>query len=244
MDIFNTHFELQESDAEIAILPVASIEQHSRHLPLGTDSIIAWHISKKISKALSERGYMNYLLPPQPFATSLEHKGFKGTVTLKPPTLALVVKDIIHCLYEHGFLYVIVLNFHGGNFILKPTVREINYDNPGKKVILVEDSGIIPEDEIKQIFETGGIHSGESETSVMLAIDERYVRDERIDVIPDFPRNTLDMYSMKHLSPEGVWGIPSKATKEKGERFIQLMVEYGVKTIELWIKRCRENADY
>jgi len=244
VDIFNTHFELKESGTDVAILPVGSIEQHTRHLPLGTDSIIAWHVSRRVSRALEEEGCEHYLLPPVVFATSLEHKGFVGTVTLKPPTLAMVIKDIVTCLYEHGFRIVFVLNFHGGNFILKPTVREINYDNPGRKVVLLDGWDAVPPAEMEGLFETPDLHSGESETSVMLAIDEKLVREERVDFVPEDARPVLDMYSFKEVTPEGVWGVPSKASKEKGERYLELKVKYTVKAVLRWIRRCREHPAY
>ena len=243
-DQFSPQPELTRPGLDLAILPVGAVEQHSHHLPLGTDTIIAWHLSWCVSDALAAAGVANYLLPPQPFATSLEHKGFKGTVTLRPPTLALVIKDIVACLYEHGFKRVVVMNFHGGNFILKPTIREINYATPGRKTIFVDTWDTVPAAETNRIFKHVDLHAGEVETSVMLALDPELVGKKRVDFIPALPRPALDMYSLKKITPSGVWGAPSLATAAKGRRLVELMVRNTTEYIRTWVRRARKDADY
>ncbi len=244
LDMFTPQPELARSGARLALLPVGSLEQHSRHLPLGTDSIVAWRLSRRIGEALAAAGVANYLLPPQPFATSLEHKGFKGTVTLRPPTLGLVIKDVVLCLYEHGFKYAAVLNFHGGNFVLKPTVREINYAAPGRKAIYLDAWDIVPAAEMKGIFKNVDLHAGEVETSVMLALAPELVGKKRVDFIPALPPPALDMYSLKTLTPSGVWGIPSQAAAAKGRRLADLVVRRAAAAIREWVRRAEKNSDY
>ncbi|MFH0939700.1 MAG: creatininase family protein [Planctomycetota bacterium] len=244
LNVFTPQPELARYNPRLAILPVGSIEQHSLHLPLGTDAIIAWHMSGRIAEALAEAGVANYLLPTQPFATSLEHKGFKGTVTLRPPTLALVVKDIVGCLYEHGFKLVVVMNFHGGNFILKPTIREINYTVPGMKTIYFDAMDVVTAAEVNNIFTNVDLHAGEVETSIMLALDPELVGKKRVDFIPSLSRPALDMYSFKKITPSGVWGRPSQATAAKGQRFIDLFVLRAAEYIKTWVQLAEKDANY
>ncbi|RKX99981.1 creatininase family protein, partial [Candidatus Poribacteria bacterium] len=114
--VFNTWEEVKEANVEIAILPIGSIEQHGRHLPLGTD----WLIADRLARELGER--LNaYVLPALPYGNSQEHMGFPGTIPLRPQTLALVIEDIILSLRHHGIKKVVVLSTHGGNWIIKPT---------------------------------------------------------------------------------------------------------------------------
>ncbi len=243
MDTTHSHLQLKESGIRTAILPVGSIEQHSHHLPLGTDTIIANEMSRRISANLTEMGHPNYLLPAISIATSLEHKGFVGTVTLRPPTLGLVIKDAVRSLYENDFQYVMLLNFHGGNFILKPTVREINYDRADRKVIYY-DGGAAPGEAVHEIFETPEMHSGEAETSMILAINPDWVGDDRLDFVPKEPRSDLDMVSMKKLTPRGIWGHASKATAEKGEQYMELESRYAALFLLDWVKRLETDTSY
>jgi creatinine amidohydrolase/Fe(II)-dependent formamide hydrolase-like protein len=78
----------------------------------------------------------------------------------------------------------------------------------------------------------------------MLAINEEYVREDRVDFVPEYPRPALDMYSFKTITPEGVWGTPSKAAKEKGEKYIKLNTKYTAQAIIEWLERCKENSEY
>jgi hypothetical protein len=87
------------------------------------------------------------------------------------------------------------------------------------------------------IFETAGmeVHAGESETSVMMAIDASLVGDDRVDYIPSVGREFLDYAFIGAISPEGVWGKPSLATREKGQRAfdarVHTLVEYVRETL-------------
>lgn len=243
MDMYHSHTQLKESGIRTAVLPVGSIEQHSRHLPLGTDTIIANEMSRRISMNLTDMGHPNYLLPAISFATSLEHRGFIGTVTLRPPTLGLVIKDVVHSLYENDFQYVMLLNFHGGNFILKPTVREINYDRTDRKVVYYDGSAA-PEEAVQEIFETQEMHSGEAETSMILAINPDWVGEDRPDFVPEYPRPDLDMVSMKKLTPQGIWGHASKGTAGKGEKYMELESRYAALFLLDWVKRLEKDREY
>ena len=82
-----------------------------------------------------------------------------------------------------------------------------------------------------QIFETAGmeVHAGESETSVMMAIDASLVGDDRVDYIPPVGREYLDYALVGDISPEGVWGKPSLATREKGERAFEARVTVALR---------------
>ena len=102
--VFNTWEEVGNSGAEIAILPIGAIEQHGRHLPLGTDWLIADQAGKKLGERLNA-----YVLPALPYGNSQEHMGFPGTITLRPQTLALIIEDIVLSLQHHGIKKIVVL---------------------------------------------------------------------------------------------------------------------------------------
>src|SRR4029453_1353348 len=102
-------------------------------------------------------------------------------------------------------------------FTLEVATRELNLAYPELTVLLppmsLRSSG-------PPIFETAGMegHGGESGTSGMMAIEASLVGDDRVDYIPPVGREFLDYAFVGTISPEGVWGKPSLATREKGQR--------------------------
>ncbi|KPJ62389.1 MAG: hypothetical protein AMS15_04070 [Planctomycetes bacterium DG_23] len=217
----NTFEEIRAAKPEIAILPIGAIEQHSYHLPIGTDFLSVTHLARKVAEELDA-----FLLPTLPYSNSQEHQDFAGTIWIKPATLAQVIKDIVHALKHHGIRKIVCMNGHGGNWIIKPTVREINLSDPEVMVIwsgpgrsMAEGAGR-PEE----------LHSGDGETSRGLYLYPHLVKEKRIDHIPEEGREFLDYVGIGGTCPDGVWGKPSQATAEKGkERFeaaIKANVEY------------------
>lgn len=208
----NTSKEIAESGVDTAILPIGSIEQHGPHLPLGTDWIVVQEVAKRVADKLGAC----YLLPALPYGTAQEHLGFSGTVTLRPSTLATVIRDIVLSLRLHDITKLIVISGHGGNWIVKPTLRELNLEYPDLKVIHGRPMGIMPAD----------IHAGESETSSILYLDEKLVKKERIvDSAPDATQEYLDYVGMKGLSKHGNWGMSSQGSREKGEERLEARAE-------------------
>ncbi|MDA1192214.1 MAG: creatininase family protein, partial [Candidatus Poribacteria bacterium] len=118
----NTAFEFEEARPTLAVLPVGAIEQHSYHLPIGTDLILASELAKRIAERLEA-----WLLPTLPYSNSREHRGFHGALCLRPETLVHVLRDLVGSLRHYGVNRIVVVNGHGGNWILKPAIRELNF---------------------------------------------------------------------------------------------------------------------
>ena len=230
LDALSTSAAIASARPSIAVLPIGSIEQHSRHLPLGTDWIAATALADRVASELDA-----YLLPALPVSMGRCHKPMAGTVWLRPMTLAAAVMDIVRSLAASGIHQVVIVNGHGGNFTLEVAARELNLAHPELTVLLppmsLRSSG-------PPIFETAGmeVHAGESETSVMMAIDASLVGDDRVDYIPSVGREFLDYAFVGAISPEGVWGKPSLATREKGQRAfdarVHTLVDYVRETLD------------
>ncbi len=205
---------------EIAVLGIGAIEQHSHHLPVGTDWIAVSEVSRRVAAELDA-----LLLPALPFSMSECHGPLDGTVWLKPATLAAVVRDVAGSLRAQGIRKLLVLNGHGGNFILEPAIQAINLEWPDFKVIMPGEvwaaQGSAP------IFETAGreVHAGESETSTELYLNAEHVKSDRVDYVPPVGREFLDYCTMERVSPEGMWGVASKGSRDKGERAIAAQVQ-------------------
>ena len=224
----NTTNEIKESGIRTAIIPVGSIEQHASHLPVGTDYLIA----QKMGEALAEK-LDAFLLPALPFSTCYEHRGSMGTVCFKPDTFYKMLQDLVLCLKDQGFNRVVVLSCHGGTFIIKPCIRELNALYDDLVVILPE---VPMSDKRKAIVENySDIHAGESETSKVLYLHEELVKKDLMmenDCVPDVPQSFLSYIPLPELSTTGAWGKPSLATKEKGEKLLNLAVEEYAEYIE------------
>ena len=222
----NTSFEIAEARVDLAILPIGAIEQHSHHLPIGTD----WLGAQAVARAAAER-LGAFLLPALPYSNSQEHQAFAGTIWLRPETLARVVVDIINSLARQGIRRVVIINAHGGNWILKPTVRELNLSRDDVLVlwagaeVLTRGAAAVPE-----------LHSGEGETSRMLHLHPELVKlDRAVDARPDVTSEYLDYVGVGGVSPDGPWGQPTKATAAYGrelfERSVENLVNYVRETL-------------
>ncbi len=102
---------------DTVILPIGSTEQHGPAGPLGVDTYAAIGLCEDAAK---KTGVM--VAPPLWFGDSPHHLGFPGTISLRSETLILVIKDIVHTLYQNGFRKFILLNGHKGTNLAPMTV--------------------------------------------------------------------------------------------------------------------------
>ena len=223
-DASSTYLELEQSGVDSAVLPVGAIEQHGPHLPLSVD----WFQGEFVARQVAER-LGAFLLPGMPFGCSQAHAGFRGSIFLSPETLGAVVKDVAESLLEQGFRRIAVLNFHGGNLILKLVVRELNLTQSQGKVVLVSP-GQDASKGLNEVLDSypDEQHAGELETSIMMHAAPDQVGPSRIDHVPDVGPVFFDYLPMKEYCPDGVWGRSSLATAEKGRLATDAMVNYTV----------------
>jgi len=226
MDMWNTSLEIAEKKPEIAVFGIGAVEQHSIHLPLGTDWLWTCAVTERVARDLDA-----FLVPALPFSMSQCHGPMAGTVWLKPKTLAAVVKDVALSLYAQGFRKVLIINGHGGNFVLEAVIRQLNLSYPD--LIVIMPPHFLPGPDDPKILDRGvGIHAGEGETSTQLFINGEHVKEERVDYMPPVGREFLDYAFIGYISEKGVWGYPTLGTAEKGER----LIDYQVKRIVEWAR--------
>jgi creatinine amidohydrolase/Fe(II)-dependent formamide hydrolase-like protein/GNAT superfamily N-acetyltransferase len=215
----------QAAGTRTCVLPVGSTEQHGPHLPLDTDSILAEFFGRQIAQALDAA-----LLPTLRYGTSLEHTGFRGSISLRPETLMQVIRDLADEVERQGFTAMIVVNGHGGNHCLLPVVRDINRADGRLKILLVQP-GAFCDPALAKEGRGPDFHAGEWETSLMLAICPDLVGSQR----PDMPieegaahplaQADLTTFGVGHLNPAGVIGQPSLATPDKGRAIVASVLE-------------------
>jgi creatinine amidohydrolase len=217
--------EIAAARPDIAVFGIGAIEQHSHHLPIGTDWIAVSEISRRVAAELNA-----LLIPAIPFSMSECHGPMAGTVWLKPATLAAVVRDVAHSLYEQGIRKLLILNGHGGNFVLEPVIQELNQEYPDLTVVMPAEVWAVAEGS-EPIYETAGseVHAGEAETSTQLYLNPTHVKPERVDYVPPVGREFLDYVFMNLINLDGVWGSSSYGDAGKGERAIAAQVRAIVK---------------
>jgi creatinine amidohydrolase/Fe(II)-dependent formamide hydrolase-like protein len=226
-------------EVDVALLPVGSIEQHGPHLPLDIDAFDAEYLALKVAETCEDPKPL--VLPLVPYGVSYHHEDFSGTISVSPETLSQLVYDIGMSLARHGITKLVIINGHGGNGpALHFAAQMINRD---AHIFTCVDSGETSDPDINAMIETpNDVHAGEIETSTALAVRPELVRvDSARKFVPRFSSRYLDFSSKRSvgwnahiakISPSGVLGDPTKASKEKGRRMWDLMIRHLAEFIE------------
>jgi len=192
--------------SKIVLLPIGSFEQHGPHLPINSDNYQIEAVAERVASELD-----SLLLPVQPLSTCYEHRGKRGSAHYSANVFFKLIVAIAESVYGKGYRNFAALLGHGGIFIAESAVSWLNETLPGFRAMKTEYYAQIEPVEME--------HSGENETSRMLYHTPGLVKTERaIDFVPDVPREYLNYGSIFTHSPSGIWGRPSLATKETGER--------------------------
>jgi creatinine amidohydrolase len=157
------------SRTDVALIPVGSIEQHGRHLPLGTDFLAAQEACKLVAQRTE------VLVAPVVMAgISGHHLGFAGSLTLSPETFEQVIFETVESLMHHGIRKVAFYNGHGGNGAsLANVINRINNTTEASAVDLGEID--IPPAESTFPAPAADFHAGVGETSWMLYLTPQLV---------------------------------------------------------------------
>lgn len=225
-----TYDDIKKMNTEIAVLPFASLEQHGLHLPVSTDCITTEAYANRIAEKLNA-----FQIPTIPISTCREHMGRMGSIWMDPDTFYKMVIDICNSLKEQGFRKVVIIQGHGGIFMLAPAIRQINATmNPDFMACCVQAYDYLDEYKKVGIIESGEcLHADELETSIVMYLRGDLVKkDKVIDHIPEVPRSYLGYGSIFCVCPDGVWGSPSYASEEKGKKLLKIGTELMVKSAQ------------
>ena len=158
-----------ETGRWIAVLPLAAVEQHGPHLPLGVDSYIAEAYLARAAKILPDDLPVTFL-PVQRVGISAEHLAYPGTLTLSAATAIAAWTELGDSLARAGVRKLVLVTSHGGNVAAMEIVARDLRARLGMLAVTVGwhrfgyPDGAFGGEEKKH-----GIHGGDIETSLMLA---------------------------------------------------------------------------
>src|SRR5687768_5322700 len=163
-----SEFDGVDADRAVAVLPLAAVEQHGPHLPVGTDAIIAEGMLRTVANLLPDEIDIR-ILPLQAVGKSNEHLYAPGTLTL-PATVAIEAwTELGLSVHRAGFRKLVIVNSHGGNEeIMGIVARELRV-RAGMLAVKTSWSRFgAPTGLFSEIEQRHGIHGGDIETSLML----------------------------------------------------------------------------
>lgn len=215
------------------VLPLGSIEQHGPHLSVDCDL----YFSERFLELAFERlpaSVPLWRLPMIPITKSNEHQGFAGSFWLSANTLLSLLHDIADGVVRSGFRRLVLWNCHGGNRSLLDVAARDIHARTGLMVFTVfppavaADPVAVTNDEARY-----GIHAGDWETSVMLALSPERVRAERRDsALPRFAGRSLGLeftganvaWITSDFMTSGTWGDATVATTPHGRARIEAIM--------------------
>ncbi|CAO4144173.1 Creatinine amidohydrolase [Methylorubrum thiocyanatum] len=239
LDLTTEEIRTRDMSRAIAVLPVAAVEQHGPHLPLGTDTLIAEGYLARVARLVPD-GLDVLLLPVQAVGKSDEHASFPGTLTLTAATALAAWTEIGASLHRAGCTRLVIVSSHGGNSALIDLVAGELRGRFGMVAVTTSWSrlglpeGLFSAEEIRH-----GIHAGGIETALMLALRPDLVRREHVAAfVPrtvamarDFTllragRPAAFAWKTEDLHPSGALGDARLGTAEAGEAAL----DHGART--------------
>lgn len=213
------------------ILPIGSTEQHGPTGLIGTDAICAEVVAKGVGE---ETGAL--VAPTLNMGMALHHTDFPGSISLRPSTLILVIRDYLVSLSRAGFQKFFFINGHGGNIAtLKAAFAEtyttlLDLNIPGGDRVQCQLANwFMARSVMKLAHEVYGDREGSHATPSEVALTQ-FVYPEAIKeaVLAPEVNQACRIYGpqdFRRRYPDGRMGSdPSLATPEMGQKFYELAV--------------------
>lgn len=250
--------ELAALDRErvIAVLPVSAIEQHGPHLPLSVDTTIVEGVVEHVIAQLPA-DLPALFLPTQRIGKSNEHARYPGTLTLSIDTLIHLWMEIGDCVAAAGVRKMVIFNSHGGQGMVGEIVaRDLRVKHDMLVVATNTYSFGTPPGMFSAAETQHGIHGGDKETSVVLALrpdlvdigKARNFRSRAETLVGETRHLSINAraklaWQIQDLNPDGACGDASAATAEKGRavldhiagQFIEMLRDLDATRPDAWL---------
>ncbi len=215
------------------IIPIGSTEQHGPTGLIGTDAICAEAIAKGVGEATQA-----LVAPTINVGMALHHTAFPGTISLRPSTMILLVRDYVTYLSQTGFTKFFFINGHGGNIAtLKAAfaetyahLAELEISHAKKNVHCQVGNWFMCSSVYKLAQELYGNQEGSHATPSEVALTQ-YIYPAAIKQAPLSPEvasghRIYGAADFRQHYPDGRMGSnPALATPEHGKQFYDLAVK-------------------
>lgn len=241
-EMTNPELEAFLAAHDTVIVPTGSTEQHGPHGPLLTDVLVPNEVARRVAPRVGA-----VVAPTINYGLSYPHVGFTGVVHIRIPTFMALVEDLAVSLAAIGFRRIVFLNGHYDNTMaiayacanaaprLPERVRAypVNYWD-----------GMTPSEAAEFFDPSNGLHANRGETSAVMAIDEGLVDLAAANAeMPPFPEvsngaavHTAFFFttpgSVHRATHSGTWGDAREASVEFGQRYLDVVTEATVRTLD------------
>jgi len=239
-DLSTADFAQLDLPRTVAVLPVAATEQHGPHLPLSVDTdLVNGVVQASLSHLSADLPVL--FLPTQTVGLSPEHARFAGTLTLRADTVIRLWTEIGESVAASGVTTLVLLNAHGGQVsVMDIVARDLRarlgmlvYSVSWFNLPLLNAQGQDVNAQFSAHEHRFGVHAGEVETSMMLALAPERVR---MDKAQNFDSTSADRaasspllgngrsaklgWQMQDYNPLGAAGNAAAATAVKGQALL------------------------
>jgi len=229
-EINMNEFEKKLKKTQTVIIPVGSLEAHGHHLPLSTDTIEVYEITKKVAQLIDV-----FVAPPIPYGICRSTSKHPGTVGITGNTLRNLIRDIVKSLHSHNLKNFIIISGHASSVhlsALQEAGESILEEMPSKVNIAIVSAFDLVKQVAGKICETDNdSHAGEIETSLILHLKPHLVKGKGKKEYPHFPYPFLTRNKRKYWK-NAVWGNPIKASAKKGEIISNLLIDKIVEIVK------------
>jgi creatinine amidohydrolase len=241
-EMTNPELEAFLAAHDTVIVPTGSTEQHGPHGPLLTDVLVPNEVARRVAPRVGA-----VVAPTINYGLSYPHVGFTGVVHIRIPTFMALVEDLAVSLAEIGFRRIVFLNGHYDNTMAiayacanaAPRLPE------GVRAFPVNYwDGMTPSEAAEFFDPSNGLHANRGETSAVMAIDEGLVDLAAANAeMPPFPDVTNGAAvhtafffttpgSVHRATHSGTWGDAREASVEFGQRYLGVVTEATVRTLD------------
>lgn len=219
----------------VAVLPLAAVESHGPHLPLGTDALIADGILDRSATFDEIRAHPVLRLPTLWLGASAEHGG-AGTLSIEPEPLVAQIVAVAEGLARVDVRRVVLFNAHGGNVAAAAIAALRLRTRFGMLAASVHwlDFGL-PDDLAPPSPVAEDVHGGWIETSMIFHLAPHLIVREAITPNPPkspaaslFPSGRVGWgWKTEDLATGGWIGRPELARPELG----RILVDHAAKNL-------------
>lgn len=220
-DLTQPEIKAQLERNPLVLLPAGSVEQHSAHLPAGTDTFAATKVAEQVAEHMD-----GLVLPATSVGVTPMHMPYEATITFTPDTYIRVVTEICEAAASHGARQLMIINWHEGNIPSLAIAAEDLHRRVGLTVVTVQACYVA--EELYGAQCNGLTHAGEIEALAVLACRPELVHLDRVEGGSD-PRQGTHMDKLRRtrsfqpvltdirkIAPTGWYGDPSPATEARG----------------------------